>query len=63
VIAKMRIVRRAMMCAFLLLVLTADLTIFAPAAFAQTSNASQAPPNASLLGVPVNGTAPLRVDF
>jgi PKD repeat protein len=89
------IVRKALTCTFLLVVLAAQLTLFATTASAQnygtgmasapyssatanpmssgryglptppigTINPSQAAPNASLLAVPVFGTAPLTVDF
>jgi PKD repeat protein len=102
-ITSLHIVRKASTCAILLIVLTAELTLFAMTASAQnyatgmasapysratanpmsfgtyntpgfgtygmpnspirTSNPSQAAPNASLLAVPVFGTAPLTVDF
>ena len=102
-ITSLHIVRKALTCAFLLVVLAAELTLFATAASAQnygtsiasvpyssatanpmsfgtynppsfgtygmptppirTDNSSQAAPNASLLAVPVVGTAPLTVDF
>ena len=97
------IIRKALTCAFLLIVLAAELTLFATTASAQnyrtdmastphsiatpnamgfgtynmpsfgtsgvptlplgTTNPSEAAPNASLLAVPVFGTAPLTVDF
>jgi len=97
------IVRKTLTCAFLLIVLAAELTLLATTASAQnygtgmssvpyssatanpmspgtydspsfgmygmptppiiSSNPSQAVPNASLLAVPVVGTAPLTVDF
>jgi len=50
-IARVRIVTKALSCAFRLLALTG------------AGIASQAGPNASLIVVPVNGTAPLTVDF
>lgn len=95
----LHVIRKALLCVSLLIALTAELTIFAPAACAQNygagpaaafspspvgnamssdaygtpaaeptpagtaSNAGQTPPNASLLAVPVNGPAPLTVDF
>ena len=99
-ITSLHIVRKALACAFLLIVLAGELTLFATIASAQnygtgmasapyssatadpmnfgtynppsfgmfgmpappigTSNPSQAAPNASLLAVPVVGTAPLR---
>jgi PKD repeat protein len=102
-ITRLHIVRKASACAFFLIVLAAELTLFATTASAQnygtgmtaapyssatanpmsfgtynmpsfgtygmatppirTSNPSQAAPNASLLAVPVVGTAPLTVDF
>jgi len=107
-ITSLHIVRKASTCAFLLIVLAAELTLFATTASAQnygtqsygtgmasapyssatanavslgtynapgsgtyglpappirTSNPNQAVPNASLLAVPVVGTAPLTVDF
>jgi PKD repeat protein len=105
-ITGLHIVRKVLTCAFLLVVLAAELTLFATTASAQnygtgmasvpyssatanpmsfgtyntprfgtfgtygmptppigTSNPSQAVPNASLLAVPVVGTAPLTVDF
>ena len=102
-ITRLHIVRKALACAFLLIVLAAELTLFATTASPQnygtgmasapysgapanpmsfgtynmpssgiygmptlpirTSNPSQAAPNASLLAVPVVGTAPLTVDF
>jgi PKD repeat protein len=102
-ITSQHIVRKALTCAFLLIVLAAELTLFATTASAQnygtgmasapysgatanpmslgtynppssgtygiptppirTSNRSQAALNASLLAVPVVGTAPLTVDF
>ncbi len=102
-ITSLHIVRKALTCAFLLIVLAAETTLFAASASAQnygtgiasapyssatanpmsfgsynapgsgtygvptpplgTSNPSQAAPNASLLAVPVFGTAPLTVDF
>jgi len=102
-ITTLHIVRKALTRAFLLIVLAAELTLFATTASAQnygtglasapyssatanpmssgtynmpgfgtygvpnspirTSNPSQAAPNASLLAVPVVGTAPLTVDF
>jgi PKD repeat protein len=102
-IASLHNARKASTCAFLLIVLAAESTIFATTASPQTygtgvasapysgattnpmgvgtynmpsigtygmptspirtSNPSQAPPNASLLAVPVFGTAPLTVDF
>ena len=102
-ITSLHIVRKALACAFLLIVLAGELTLFATIASAQnygtgmasapyssatadpmnfgtynppsfgmfgmpappigTSNPSQAAPNASLLAVPVVGTAPLTVDF
>jgi PKD repeat protein len=102
-IPSLHIVRKALTCAFLLIVLAYELTLFVTDAAAQnygtgmasapyssatanpmssgtynspsigtydmptppirTSNPSQAAPNASLLAVPVVGTAPLTVDF
>ena len=102
-ITSLHIVRKALTCAFLLVVLAAEITLFATTASAQnygtamasvpyssatanpmslgtynppsfgmygmptpptiSSNPSQAVPNASLLAVPVVGTAPLTVDF
>ena len=98
-IVNVRVIRKALVCASLLIALTAELTIFGRAACAQNygagpaavsspspagnamsssaygtpaaeptpagtaSNAGQTPPNASLLAVPVNGPAPLTVDF
>jgi PKD repeat protein len=99
----LQIVRKALACAFVLIVLAAELTLFATTASPQnygtgmasapssgatanamgfgtyntpsfgtygmptppirSSNPSQAAPNASLLAVPVVGTAPLTVDF
>jgi PKD domain len=41
----------------------ASRTTILPSASVGAINASQAPPNGSLLGVPVYGTAPLTVDF
>ena len=49
--AKVRIVLKALSCGFLLILLTGS------------RMASPQAPNASLLGVPANGTAPLTVDF
>jgi PKD repeat protein len=102
-ITSLHIVRKALTCAFLLIVMAAEFTLFAASASAQnygtgmasapnssatanpmslgmynppsfgmygmpippirSSNPSQAAPNASLLAVPVVGTAPLTVDF
>jgi PKD repeat protein len=102
-ITSLHIARKASSCIFFLIVLAAELTLFATTASAQnygsgmasapyssatanpmsvgtynapgsgtygmptspvgTSNPSQAAPNASLLAVPVVGTAPLTVDF
>ena len=102
-ITSLHIVRKALTCAFLLIVMAAELSLFATTASAQnygtgvasvpyssatanpmnlgtynrpgfgmygmptpptiSSNPSQAVPNASLLAVPVVGTAPLTVDF
>jgi PKD repeat protein len=95
----LHVIRKALLCVSLLIALTAELTIFAPAACAQnygagpaaafspspvgnamssdaygtpaaeptpagtTSNSGQTQPNASLLAVPLNGPAPLTVDF
>src|ERR1700677_418221 len=89
----LHIVRTAATSAILLIVLAAEMTLFARTASGQnygtgmasapdssatanpmsfstynsprlgTSNPSQAAPNASLLAVPVVGTAPLTVDF
>jgi len=94
-ITSLHIVRKALACAFLLILSAAEWNLFAPTASAQdygtgmvlapysgttanamtfgmygtpiapigTSNPSRAAPNASLLAVPVVGTAPLTVDF
>jgi PKD repeat protein len=102
-ITSLHIVRKALTCAIILIVLAAEMTLFATTASAQnygtgmasvpyssatanpmsfgtyntpgfgtysmptpptgTSNPSQAAPNASLLAVPLVGTAPLTVDF
>jgi hypothetical protein len=94
-ITSLHIVRKALACAFLLIVPAAELTLFTTTAPAQeygtgmasapyssapanamtfgmygmpiapitTGNPGQPAPNASLLAVPVVGTAPLTVDF